>query len=182
MSNDITWYEKFEDKLGIKLMDRKAARWFETLNAKKEYDGLEAATTNSELCAMIGFLAAKENFKVPDHFTVDHLFKWLCWYRKDQRQKRDGFREEDTGSEANVSRIKAAMNLAVNHEDRFEIMCTRSKTTDEINKVNSWALMRWPDWMEATNDVRAVMIRSAQIVRGIASDGFIKTNERRDND
>lgn len=88
-----TWADDLEDRLGIKLYGDKMQRYEAILNAPVSDGGFAANTTNDELRGMVRFLAEKNTGK-PEHITVEKIWSWLRWYRKERSAWRKGYKAD----------------------------------------------------------------------------------------
>lgn len=159
-----TWYDELEDRIGIRVFEPKAHRWEAILKAKECDGGLEAFTDHQlsvpgraaeELRDCVIWLS-KQRVQVPERFTVERLFSWLRWYRKERAGERHGFTQDTPQGFINF--VKSKMVSATRYIDRWNILCSpeiyanasRTTTKEECDELNKWAETRWRDWHMAT--------------------------------
>lgn len=153
------WATYLEDRMGCRLWADKARRWELAMDASSDQEGLGGCPSNIELIAVLQF--ARDKGKSADGLTVDRLMGWVRWYRKDQREQREGMNGQGSAEEF-VAWVKARMLRLADHRARWDAMCdpagelgaTRTTTAQECAAIDEWADERWEDWRTVTTAYR----------------------------
>jgi len=159
---NLQWFEEMEDRLGIRIPEQKARRWYLALNRSADDDnGLDCNTSNEELNALMAWLAKQPNFTAPQRFSVDRLAKLLFWMRKQIRNAQSDGSTFD-GDAAITETIKIYMRRAKTHKARWELLCQPTRYTNAPRDTNheecmnlfAWACQEWPDFSDAVDLIK----------------------------
>ena len=150
MTTEQTWYQVLEDFYGTKLTDEKATRWINWMKDEK------MNITGEELKRVLLWVHRRLPGDEKKYPTVSHLISWVRWYRKEAAaagRRRPGM------PDPTIARIRQHMLEAKDHRQRWNIMCSpdryidedmRVPTPQELQQLERWAKVQWPDFSRPT--------------------------------
>ena len=135
------------------LTPEQAADW--TAELRQQFRDL----SGQELCRAVRWMAGRKGFKYP---RLGDLVEAVNSIRSDEREKagRNNDTREQFIDRANVDAAEQAMTLAIDHEERWDVLCTTCHTVEECDVVNQWAATQWPDWKQYVTDIQHWIARS----------------------
>ena len=157
------WFEDIGETFGIMMNGHRAATWLEIVD--ESIPGI----SEQELSEVAKFIRQQPDLNKSRRPSATNMISWIKWYRKTEAANRHGWgRGTDEGS---IDAVWQGMTRAPDHESRWNLLVEggdplppdagghyqyRKEWTDEHRKELDYrAARRWPDWNQATNEIKS---------------------------